>query len=204
MYHFNYSKQGMTMMETTVVLGILAIVSVAVTWIVIHSIRVNDIVWEQLITQSESRKVIHEMVNELRKAEVSSIGSYAIVQASPDGIMFYANIDETSARERLHYWVDGTTFKRGILYASGNPLSYSGVENVTEIAHNIYNAATANPVFLYYDENYSGSETALDQPVEIADIRAIRIQLDLERDPDKSPVPLHVESMVSIRNIKTN
>ncbi|MFA6427214.1 MAG: type II secretion system protein [Candidatus Magasanikbacteria bacterium] len=199
-----HDNQGTTLLELAVVIGIFSIITTGAVWLLITSLRSNDVMWEQLTTQSEGRKVMFQVVNEARKAEESSIGSYPIVIAGANELIFYANIDEDSFRERVRFWLDGTTLKQGVIKPSGSPLSYSGVETVIELAHNVKNQVQGIPIFTYFNESYTGIENSLPQPVDVTHVHLIKVQLELEKDPTATPVPLHVESMVQVRNLKTN
>ena len=198
------SSAGFTLIELLVAMGIFVLIAMAASWIMIRGFRYNGIIWEQLQSQNDGRRVVQNVVDDLRKAEESSVGGYPIATAGDYNLIFYANIDGDSMRERLHYWLDGTTVKQGILKPSGSPLSYSGVEDVVEIAHYVVNIEESSPLFVYYDESFTGTENALAQPVDIPDIRVIKVQLELEKDPTETPVPLHIESMVQVRNLKEN
>ena len=187
-----------------VVIGIFLVVSLGASWLLIHSNRDTAIIWEQLAKQSEGRKVLNQVVDEVRRAEVSSIGSFPVAAAGEYELTFYANIDEDSMRERVRFWLDETTLKKGVLEPGGDPLSYTGSETVTELAHDVVNISKGVPVFSYFDEAYTGVESALASPVSITDVHVIQVQLELEKDPTATPVPLHVESTVHIRNLKTN
>lgn len=191
-------------METVVVLGIFSIISIAASWLLIHSNRDTVIIWEQLATQAEGRKALEQVTDDVRRAEVSSVGSFPLVSTEEYSLVFYANIDNDLLRERIHYWIDDTILKKGVLKPSGEPLSYTGVEDVVEIAHSVVNIQKSVPVFLYFDESYSGDGAALEQPVGATDVHVIKVQLELEKDPTDTPVPLHVESTVQVRNLKTN
>ena len=195
---------GFTLIELLVAMGIFVLIAMAASWLIMRGFRYNGIIWEQLQSQNDGRRVVQTLVDDLRKAEESSVGGYPIATAEDYNLVFYANIDDDSMRERLHFWLDDTTVKRGVLKPSGNPLSYTGVEDVVEIAHYVVNIEEESPLFLYYDESYAGSEDALIQPLDIPDIRIIRVQLELEKDPTETPVPLHIESMVQVRNLKQN
>ncbi|OGH91553.1 MAG: hypothetical protein A2479_01175 [Candidatus Magasanikbacteria bacterium RIFOXYC2_FULL_39_8] len=195
---------GFTIMEAMVVLGIFSIISLGAASFVIRSNRDTAIIWEQLATQSEGRKVLQEVVNDTRRAEVSSVGSFPLVAAGDYSFTFYANIDEDLLRERVRFWLSGTTLNKSVLKPSGTPLSYSGVESTLELAHNVVNQSEGVPIFTYFDEAYTGTQNSLTQPVSVTDVHVIRVQLELERDPSKAPVPLHVESTVHVRNLKTN
>ncbi|HYE59861.1 MAG TPA: hypothetical protein VEA18_01610, partial [Candidatus Kapabacteria bacterium] len=85
---------------------------------------------------------------------------------------------------------------------SGNPLRYTtSTEMVTVLAKDVKNRSTGVPLFQYFDANFTGTQAALPIPVSTTLIRAVRVQVDIERDANKSPVPFHIESLVHLRNI---
>lgn len=168
-----------------------------------QAMRSNKIVLEQLATQNEGRMIIQNFTNELRRAAVSSIGAYPIEVAEPQQIIFYSNIDTDTWRERVRYFLDETTLKKGITKPAGNPLSYNpAAEVITNVAYDVANGAAQ--VFYYYDENYAGSGASLATPVNVSNVRLVKISLELEEDPYASPEPLHVETVAEVRNLKSN
>jgi len=191
-------------MEVLVALGIFALISVAVGWIFTTSLRSTNTIWEQLATQNDGRAALQQFVDDVRRAETSSIGSYPIASATTTEFTFYANIDNDSSREKVRFFLDGTDLKKGVVKPSGEPLNYDGAESIVTVAEAVVNTSHGIPLFEYYDDTYPVTSTPLTMPDELTDIRAVRIQLELEKDPDKTPVPLHVESVVSIRNLKDN
>ncbi len=191
-------------MEVMVAIGMFAIISVAVGWILIHSVRSTDIIWEQLATQNDGRAAVQQFVDDVRRAETSSIGSYPISDASSTSFVFYANVDNDNSREKVRFWIDGTDLKKGVIQPSGNPLNYDGEESVITIAESVVNIAKGIALFEYYDNTYPVTSTPLTVPDALTDIRIIRMQLELEKDPTATPVPLHVEAVVNIRNLKDN
>jgi len=198
-------KRGFTLLEVMVSLGIFTMISMVVSSILIDSLRSNAIIWEQLQTQNDGRRVIQQVIDDTRRAEDSSLGAFPLQLADPYEIIFYANIDADSLRERVHYWLDGTSFKKGVLKPSGSPLAYNAIdEDVVVLANNVINEQQNDPIFTYFDETYTGSESPLTNPVILSDVRIVHVDLVLERDPTASPVPFHVESTVFIRNLKTN
>lgn len=204
MLNLKINNKGFTLLELLVAMGIFSLVILTATWIFISGLRYNTIIWDQLQGQTDGRRAVKEVVDIVRKAEESSIGGYPIVSAEDNELILYANVDTDSYREKVRFWLDDTILKRGITKPSGDPLNYSGTEVVVEIAHYIVNIAEAVPLFEYYDENYIGSEEALITPADVGSIRIVKIQLEIEKDANKTPIPLHVESMVSVRNLKNN
>lgn len=204
-YNFARTKYAFTIMEVSVAIGIFSLLSIAVAWILITSVRSSSIVWDQLQSQNDVDRALHTIVNDARRAETSNIGSYPIAITGDYEFAFYGNVDADAYKERVRYWLDNKTLKKGVIKPSGMPLAYNPLnESVVEIAHNVTSQIDGNPVFLYYDETFTGSESALAQPVAVTTVRVIRIRIDLERDPTKSPVPLHGESVVAVRNVKAN
>lgn len=198
---------GITIIEVLVSIGIFAMLSVGATWILISAFRNNAIVWEQLTTQSDGRKVLREVTDVVRRAEESSVGSYPIEVATTSTLVVYANIDSDSFRERVRFFLDDAMnrFIMGVIKPSGNPLRYQlANETTSTLAYDVVSGDHGVPIFLYYDESYTGTEPPLVQPVTSTAIRMVRIQLELEADPTATPVPLHVESLVHIRNLKSN
>jgi prepilin-type N-terminal cleavage/methylation domain-containing protein len=199
-----YNKRGFTLVEMLVALGMFALISVAVGDIVIRSLRSNDVIWEQLKTQNDGRAVLEQFVDDVRRAEPSSIGGYPIADASSSTFTFFANIDSDIGRERVRFFLDGTDVKKGVIEPSGDPLGYDGAENIVTVATDAVNIAKGVPLFEYYDETYPVTSTPLIVPENLTDIRLVRVQLELEKDPNETPVPLHVETIASVRNLKSN
>ena len=202
------NKKAFTLIELLITLGIFLILVSGSVWFIIGSNRDLAVMWEQLITQNEGKKTIDHVVNYVRKAETSSVGSYAVDTTEDYSLIFYANVDEDSLIEKIEFWLDSDEiFKETITKPSSTAvvdLYENGTSNTTNLAENVKNISQGNPVFLYYDESYTGTEDALSGSFNMTDVRVVQVQLELEKDPTKTPVPLHVESKAFIRSTKTN
>lgn len=202
---FASQYHGFTLIEVLVTMGIFLIVTGGAVSILITSIRSNAVIWEQLATQNDGRQVLQEVVDDIRRAEVSSIGSYPIALAEPETIILYANIDNDPDRERIRYWHADERLYKGVTKPSGSPLRYTTSTEVIKIlAENVKNTEQGTPVFEYYEESYIGDGAAMSYPLTLTDIRMVRVSLELEEDPTQTPVPLFVESIAHIRNVKAN
>ena len=196
---------GFTMLELLVWIAIFVLILGAASWLLINAFRNNAVIWEQLKTQTEGRRAIREVIDITRRAEDSSIGSYPIDTADDYEFIFYANVDPDTFRERIRFWLTSTTLYKGTTKPTGTPIGYDeDNEVVTVLATDVVNIDEGEPVFSYFDQTYTGVENPLVQPVDLTDVHLVRIQLELEKDPTEQPVPLHVESMVHIRNLKDN
>lgn len=200
-------NKGFTMVEAVVGIAIFTLLLFGIAALLINGLRSNAVLWEQLATQSDGRKVLREVVDVVRRVESSSVGSYAVETALTDELTVYANVDADTYRERVRFWLDDTVniLYKGVIKPSGNPLTYSsGNEVVTVLARDVVNGDQGQPVFTYFDESYTGNPTStpLSHPFGVTEVRVVRVQLELEEDPNATPVPLHVESTVHIRNLK--
>jgi len=154
-------KKAFTLIELVVTTAIFSFVIMAITYLLSGSLKQNDIFWDQLESQSDGRRVLREIVNIVRTAEDSSLGSYSIVSASDYDLIFYANIDDDSLKEKIHFWLDDTTIKKGVIKPSNDPVSYNTEEQIIEVAHYVVNIEEVSPLFLYYDEDFTGSSFSI-------------------------------------------
>ena len=104
----------------------------------------------------------------------------------------------------MRYWIQGSELRRGILKPSGNPLAYAGTEQITVLAHNVENGVKGINTFQYFTESYTGTSSPMTLPITIPNIRMVKVMVQIEKDQSKSPVPIRVESITQIRNLKTN
>jgi len=199
------NTQGFTLIEILVSIGIASLFILGIGSILVFGFKYRAIIWEQLSTQNEGRKIVQDFVNEIRTANYSNAGAYPLEIAQAQQIAFYSNVDSDIWRERVRYFVSGTVLKRGITKPSGTPLTYSSAnEVITDMVHDIANGTST--IFYYYDQNYNGLATssALSFPVDTSVVRMIRFYLKLDANPHFSPEPLEVEALGGIRNLKSN
>ena len=199
------SKNGFSLVEVIIALGIFTLLGLTAVWFFVDSLRMSRVIGDQLAAQTEGRRVLREILDEVRRAEPSSIGAYPIEAATTNTFIFFANVDADNYRERVRYWISGTDLFRGSIKPSGVPLQYLPQdEQVVTLAHDIANSRLNLPLFTYYDQYYRGAQPPLAQPVTTTDIRVVQIEFELEKNPNQIPVPVRVRSSVMIRNLKAN
>ncbi|MEK7644145.1 MAG: type II secretion system protein [Patescibacteria group bacterium] len=196
------NKKGFTLLEMVVVLAIFSLLSLAIAWILINSLRSNTTAWDQLQAENDAGKTLKDIVNEARRAESSDIGAYALSTTTAYELAFYANIDNDSFKELVRFKLVGTDLTKGITKPSGNPLDYlPATESVTTIARDVVNIGRGDPLFYYYDKNYNGTQAALTEPINITEVRMVKVRIEIDRNPAKSPIILTAESMTQIRSL---
>lgn len=192
---------GFSLIEILVALGIFTLVLWVVANFQADVFSQNTFIFGSLNADSEMRSAVKKMVAELRGTAQSDTGTYQFTLATKNSLTFFSDIDASGVRSQIRYYLNGTTLERGVIKPTGSPLTYvSANEKITKLVYNI-----ANPnqqIFSYYDENYSGSETALAEPINLPLIRLVKIVLTVDADSKKPPLPLTLESQVVIRSLK--
>ncbi len=191
----------MTLIEVLVVVGIILLIFPSIINFFVDSFSFNRFISDGLSAQGEARRAFKTMVAEIRTASPSSLGAYPLSEATSTSFTFYSNIDTDAYKERVRYYLQGTTLMRGVIKPSGSPLTYNpGSETVTELVHGV---ATTS-VFSYYDENYTGTTSPLALPVDLLSVRLVKILFTVDTSSTTAPGPLIFTTQVSMRNLKDN
>jgi prepilin-type N-terminal cleavage/methylation domain-containing protein len=200
-------KKGFSIIELVVAIAVSAIVVFMVTAFARDLFLLNSSAQSSMTAILESRKVLGTMVAELRSATPSALGSYTIESVATSSIIFFADVNSDKVADRIRYFFDSVSrsVRRGVVLASGSPPSYNiGSETFSTIITGVSNDASL-PLFEYYDGEYDGSSPPLSFPVNVSDIRLVKINIRIERDPNRTPPQLMVvSSQAALRNLKDN
>lgn len=205
---FKIDNKGISLLESIVAISMFIMIIGGITALMKFGFFSRDVIWEQLKTQSEGRRVVQSFIDELRSANYSSLGAYPIEKATLNEFIFFSNIDNDNNVERIRYFLDGTNFNKGVVKFSENPPAYntSTNETIITIARDVINGYEQG-IFSYYDADYDGFSTSspsLSYPINIAQIKVVRVRLLMEAKPNISPEPFLIETVSQIRNLKTN
>lgn len=198
--HTTQANRGFTLVEVLISLAIFAGIALIIGTFMKTIFDYQLLFTQQLTAQQEIETTFATMIPEVRSMTPSALGGYAIGQVSTSSLTFYVDADADGIADQVRYFLSGTTLKKGVTKPSGNPFVYVGAnEIVTDMAHNV---VVGDPIFTFYDVNYTGSEAAMTYPIAIVDIRLIRVSLTL-KDPNKT-APLSSSIEIVPRNLRTN
>jgi len=191
-------KKGFTIIEVSIAGFIMVILGGAILGL------------QYIISTSQSgifsKSLTVELSNSaIRTARQSDNGSYPIESASEFSTVFYSDIDFDGQTERVRYFLENGILKKGTTEPTIAPVSYpSASEVIKTIAENIQNDSTA--IFSYYNQDWpsDSQNNPLVIPVDISEIRLIRIYIRLNPDPDSPETDYVTESYAQLRMLKDN
>lgn len=194
----------MTLTELLVAIGILVMGMGGLSVLFLRSWRTNGFILESGMAASAASRAVRETVADLRRIRQADNGDYPLESGEDFDLEAYADVDDDGVTERVHYYLDGTDFMRGVTEPAATvPVTYpSGDQTVTTLVSEVANE-TDEPVFEYYDENYPGDmvNNPLSVPVAISDVRLVKVRIVINIDPRRAPEDTNIESMAELRNI---
>lgn len=197
-----YREKGITVVEMVIIAALSLILMTALVRFLGTSYPLSRVTILQSRANETARLRLKRIARELREIRISDTGAYPIAEMTAQRIIFYANVDDDLATERVRYELVGTNLERGITEPSGNPLVYdAGNEDTAVVASSIQNGDV--PVFVYYTGNYPDDTVPLD-PMDVTEAKYIEFKLIVDADVNQDPDPVEVISQVQLRNMKTN
>lgn len=196
-------KKAFTLIEITIVIFVMAMLSLLVATLLANSFKSYRLGLQGVRMQDATAKILRDFENKVRGAE-------EIVIADSNELSFYAYIagDIRPAPSFIRYFVEEGVLKRGVITPEGEgPIYFYPPESeiFTDIAEGIINHDT---LFDYYGAalyDYSDdSSTKLPYPITIADIKMIRVNVQVDYDISKPPATAQETTLVNLRNLKRN
>src|SRR3970040_2041150 len=93
-------------------------------------------------------------------------GAYPLAQADAQTVTFYSDIDGDGTFERVRYFLDGTTLRRGVIeQTTTQPVTYPPA---SEIVADVVRYLVPGTIFTYYPEGFPPELTPIPSPINIA------------------------------------
>jgi prepilin-type N-terminal cleavage/methylation domain-containing protein len=200
-----FNQRGFTLIEMLMVILFFSILGYSIITIVGEIFKYSRQQSLALNVADQARKTSFNFASELRNATTGNDGSYSLNQAGDTQIIFYTGKNTGAIVNRVRYYLTGDTLYKGVVVPSGNPLFYNlASETITPVQTNLANAAT--PVFYYYDGDYDGATSPLGQPININQVKFVKINLVILNEPgiSSSVGTSTISAGATIRNLKTN
>ncbi len=198
-------EKGFTLIEVIVSIAIFALLFTGVVELVGKIFTQAGGQSLLLSNADQARKIVFAFADEIRNATYGNDGSYPVAEANDQEIIFFSSEPQNpQIADKIRYYISGNALYRGITVPSGSPLSYNGAnEQSTKIEDTVANGTT--PLFYYYDGNYDGTTSPLTQPVNLTQIRFIKINMVIPNPAGtQTNNTFPITGGATLRNLKTN
>ncbi len=192
----HYTK-GVTLLEIIITVAVIGTVAASIATFQADTFKLGGTVENSLMAADQARRLMRPMADEIRAMQISDAGAYPLEAADDNTIVFFSDIDDDGSSEKVRYFVEESTLKKGVIEPTGTPAEYTGEETITDLVENISSATT----FYFYDSTYDGLSDPLVSPPDPSEVRLIKIEFTIESDPNRAPIPLTVTTQVALRNI---
>lgn len=192
---------GFTLMEILISIAILTGITLFISYFSLDVSNFAGFFSESIATQQEIQQTLKILKTEVRSMGSANNGSYAVESASANSFIFFSDFDGDGLFERIRYYLEDNTLKKGVIKPTGNPLVYlTSDEKVSESVH--YIIPNPPPIFTYYPKDSDINGTALTAPIDPALVRLIKVNLTADENPQKPPGPANISIFISIRNLR--
>ena len=183
-----FNQSGITLVEMIVSVGIFIIIVVAWYSLIIRSYQSAEFGLQQQEAIREGQRGIEIMTQELREMSAAENGNYALELASDNEIIFYSDVDQDIAAERVRYFFDGYDLKKGLIEPQGDPAVYDTDNEVVHTISSFTNNGTSS-LFTYYNADYPYDTTnnPLPAPARLIETKLIHIYLRVNINPNRDP-----------------
>jgi len=150
------TKEAFTLLETLLSIILISFIFLFLFIIVINLFNLNTFLVLGLGNEGKVLLVLKTMEKEMLSMENSHLGAYPLEEASSTRIVFYSDIDGDGLIEKIIYYLEGDSFKKGIIKPSGQPLTYSSSNLVTSTL--LTSLEPNQKIFTFYDKFFQETQ----------------------------------------------
>ncbi len=196
--------RGMSFIEMIVAILIMLLGMSGFTYLFVDSWRSNKYIIEMGNASLLVSRAVNNLVADLRKVRQADNGDFPIESGSDFDIKVYIDIDNDGVTERVHYYLQSGSLYRGVREPVGNlPVNYPNGDGTTTLLANSIINSNSQPVFSYYNDEYPSDtiNNPLATPVNVAEVKMVKVHLMINIDPLNVPEHINVESFAELRNL---
>lgn len=190
--------RGLTLVETVVTVGIVAVITVAIAQSVILFYKANRVAFEESYQIRSAERGLQVLIRDLREATYGDDGAYPLSSIASSSITFYADVDRTNPIEKVTYTLTGKLLQRTVRSSTGNPPTYTGAVATSTVSEFVRNFDDNQSLFRYFDA--AGAEVT--SSADIASIVSVSVNLIVDITPIHAPGEFTLKSGATLRNLR--
>lgn len=198
-------QKGMSLVEVLIGMGLLVFLTAAVIALQVVLAQSEEFSIRTVFTTENANTAIQSIITEVRTARPADTGAFPLEEATDQQIIFYSNVDDDGAVERVRYFLQGTELVKGTINPEGFPVTYpSANEVIKTVAEYIQN--DTDPLFTYFNEDWPTDtiNNPLPTPADLSQVKLIKVSVRVNADPSQPQSEVYLESSAQIRSLKTN
>lgn len=189
-----------------VAIAVTMIAMEGMTFLFLKTWDINKFILEEGMASAAASRATNKLVIQLRGVQQADDGSYPLSSANDFDVVFYSDVDDDDAVEKVHYYLDlgNDQLMMGVSNPlATNPVTYPSGDDAVAVVTNFVVNESDNPVFRYYNANYPGdtANNPLSTPANVGNIEMIQVHLLINIDPVHAPNNVNIESFVDLRNL---
>jgi prepilin-type N-terminal cleavage/methylation domain-containing protein len=193
-------QAGFTLIEILVATVIAVVVIGAAASLALDVTGFGSSLGSRLEQEMELEPFLRSVLTELRSMGPAENGAYPVAQAEAQTLTFYTDADNDGTFERVRYYLDGTTLKKGVIEPTETqPATYPPA---SEVVTDVVRYMVPSTIFTYFPEGFPPELTPMTAPVNIANIRLITVTGTIDRDPAVLPGPTTLSISATVRNLR--
>lgn len=197
-----YRQSGFTLVETVVVIGVYAILILAITGSTAALYKTNSYVLGQANEIDNARRGMTQWNRDTKEMILAEDGTFPLAVIGEHHLGYFSNTDQDPDVEYVEYILASTTLRKFVYKATGTPASYdfSVPDEEQILSLFVQNINQATSTFFYFDE----TGAALSSTSPLVDVKYIKAQIIVNIDPYRSPGEFMLRSSIAPRNLKDN
>jgi len=194
----------MTLIEALLAIMIFTFGILGFSQLFVKSWKANQFSYEMGQSTFSASQGVKKMVDNIRRARQGDDGAYPIRSANDNDLVFFCDYDKDGITERLHMYKSNGKIIMGYRKpTTGIPKTYATGDQATITLSEYVVNSDSDPIFYYYNQDYPGDivNNPVATPAVVADIRLVKINLQIDPDINKDPSSVQMESFVELRNL---
>ena len=200
-----HKEKGITLIEVLIVMVITGVLGLGLVSLQFILGKNQLVIINSYKSVDDANSSVTRFIREIRSARDSYNGAYLLEKVDDQEIIFYSDIDYDDSVEKVHYFLSGTNFIKGIIEPYGYPVQYpEDQEKQTILTTNVRNEL--NPVFYYYNSDWPQDtlNNPLVQSLRLSETRIVKIYLVVNIQTNDPKSDYILESFSQIRMLKDN
>jgi len=191
--------KGFTLVEMIVVIAVTGMVGIALNSLIVNFYKSNAYLLQQSSAIDSAHRGLEVSFEDLREASYGDDGSYPIQSAATSSITFFSDVDGDGSVEKIHLYLLGTTFYRGVTDSTSSPPTYTGQPEVTTVIATYVRNSSSTPLFKYYDS--SGAQLSTTSP-DVSKVASVSTSVMVDLNPSRAPDILTLTGGATLRNLR--